>query len=72
MRLLAASARKAAWDMGVRAGLCKKWISNPAQMQAGSIGKILIDADPFDYAQPTSLTAGFKMSTKAVWKSAHT
>jgi hypothetical protein len=47
MRLLAASARKAAWDMGVRAGLCKKWSANPAHMQAGSIGKILIDADPF-------------------------
>jgi hypothetical protein len=50
MRLLAASARKAAWDMRVRAGLCKKWRANPAPMQAGSIGKFLIDADPFDSA----------------------
>jgi hypothetical protein len=43
MRLLAASARKPAWDMRVRAGLRKKWIANPAQMQAGSIGEFLID-----------------------------
>jgi hypothetical protein len=48
MRLLAASARKPAWDMRVRAGICKKRIANPAQMQAGSIGKFLIDADPVD------------------------
>jgi hypothetical protein len=48
MRLLAASARKPAWDMRVRSGLCKKRIANLAQMQAGSIGKFLIDADPFD------------------------
>jgi hypothetical protein len=48
MRLLVASARKPASDMRVRAGICKKRIANPAQMQAGSIGKFLIDADPFD------------------------
>jgi hypothetical protein len=48
MRLLAASARKPAWNMRVRAGLCKKWSANPAQMQAGSIDKFLVDADPFD------------------------
>jgi hypothetical protein len=48
MLLSGQCARKTAWDMRVRVGLGKKWIANPAQMQAGSIGKFLIDADPFD------------------------